>query len=189
MSSNNGLHLPRRKFIQAAGGVAGALIVSPAIAKQEQQKGARTIALHNLHTGEKNKVDYWIDGAYDPEALAELDKLLRDHRSNEICTIDTQLIDLLHDVQQKVERNGKPFEVISGYRSPTTNAKLREKSRKVAKNSYHMQGKAVDVQIKGCDSRDLFEAARALKGGGVGFYGSNRFVHVDVGSVRSWGRK
>ena len=189
MKKSNSLILPRRQFIQASAGLVSVIAAPQVFAKKASQKGARSIAMHNLHTGEKSRVDYWIDGEYQPEALAEIDKILRDHRTNEISAIDTKLIDKLNNLQLKLEREGKEFEIISGYRSPASNAKLAAKSSKVAKKSYHMKGKAVDVQLPGCGSRELFNAAKSLKSGGVGYYGNNRFVHLDVGKVRSWGRK
>lgn len=188
MSNANLLIHPRRRFIQTSAALAATFITPQLVAKPNKETGVRSIAFHNLHTGEKGKLDYWIDGAYEPEALAEIDKLLRDHRSDETCTMDTKLIDSLYSVQCELQCQGKTVEVISGYRSPATNAKLRNNSKGVAKKSYHMQGKAIDVQIPGYSSSKLFSAAKSLKNGGVGYYGDNRFVHLDVGAVRSWGR-
>ncbi|OOZ38428.1 DUF882 domain-containing protein [Solemya elarraichensis gill symbiont] len=149
-------------------------------------KEVRSISLHNLHTGEKSSVDYWFDGQYEKDALAEINKVLRDHRTDKVCEIDKSLIDYLSSVQKKLDVEGKTFEVISGYRAPESNAKLRQKSRGVAKESFHMKGMAVDIQIPGRSSGLVYKAATDLKLGGAGYYGKSRFVHLDVGGVRSW---
>jgi len=111
--------------------------------------------------------------------------LLRDHRAGTAHPMDTKLLDLLYQLQTKVERSGE-FQVISGYRSPETNEMLNRKSSKVAKRSYHMLGKAIDVRMPGFDTRQLRKAAISLKGGGVGYYASSDFIHLDIGPVRKW---
>jgi uncharacterized protein YcbK (DUF882 family) len=130
-------------------------------------------------------VVYWADGRYLPGALADIDYILRDHRAGEIKPIDTRLLDLMCSLRANLEIRG-PFHVISGYRSPETNALLRNRGQGVARNSLHLQGKAVDIRLPGCELSVLRRAAMKLKGGGVGYYPSPNFVHIDVGRVRHW---
>lgn len=146
----------------------------------------RRLRFHNLHTEEKIDLVYWTENNYVPESLSEINRILRDHRTNELAAIDTRLLDLLHRVSTAVDAS-RPFEIISGYRSPATNQTLRKSSTGVAKRSLHMQGKAIDVRIPGIELSNLRRAALALKGGGVGYYPDSNFVHLDVGRVRTWG--
>ncbi|MGE4063041.1 MAG: DUF882 domain-containing protein [Rhodospirillaceae bacterium] len=145
----------------------------------------RRLHLQNLHTGEKVAADYWADGAYIPGGLDDIAKVLRDHRNGRSHPIDPTLLDLLHKVQATLEPSS-PFHVISGYRSPESNAKLAAASSGVAKHSMHMDGKAIDIRIPGVDLTTLHKAAKSLKGGGVGYYAASNFVHMDVGRVRYW---
>jgi uncharacterized protein YcbK (DUF882 family) len=147
--------------------------------------GGRSISLANLHTGENLKSTYWESGHYIPEALAEIDRNLRDFRTGDVHPIDPELVDLLHDLKLKM-RSKTPFEVISGYRSPKTNAQLASESRSVARKSFHLRGMAIDIRLPDCDLRQLRKAALSLRRGGVGYYPKPDFVHVDVGPVRSW---
>ena len=148
--------------------------------------GSRRVALYNLHTGESLTTTYWEDGAYVPDALSEVNHVLRDFRTGDAHPIDPRLLDLLDRLSARVETRG-PFHVISGYRSPRTNAMLHENSAGVASKSLHMQGMAIDIRLADLDLAELHLAALALKGGGVGYYPSSNFVHVDVGPVRRWG--
>ena len=176
--------LSRRHFLRQAVGAAAGLIIAPAHAGLTRQE-PRALSLRNLHTGEKLTRTYWADGEYLTEPLADIDHLLRDHRSNQAHPMDPQLLDLLHRLQHKVGSR-KSFEIISGYRSPKTNNMLRGKSGGVAKKSLHMQGKAIDVRLPGHDLNKLRQAALSLKGGGVGYYPKSDFLHVDTGRVRFW---
>jgi uncharacterized protein YcbK (DUF882 family) len=191
----NSLKIPataksRRDFLKTAAGIATLLASPVAFAKSEKLKGARTISLHNLHTEEKIKVDYWIDGKYQPEALAELDLVLRDHRQNEVCSMDPKLIDILHNIQNATVGNAdKHVQILSAYRSPTTNSNMRRYKRGVAKNSFHMVGQAVDIRIPGVGNYDVFRAAQNLKEGGIGYYGRTGFIHLDTGTYRTWGAR
>lgn len=160
-------------------------IAGPALARSEGT-GARSLAFDNLHTGEKLNVDYWIDGAYVPDALHSINFVLRDFRNGEIHTIDPKLLDLLSALHAQMESDA-PFSVISGYRSPQTNAMLHEHSSGVAAHSLHMQGMAIDIRLADRDLRILHRSAVSLHAGGVGYYPSLDFVHVDVGRVRYWG--
>ncbi len=146
---------------------------------------SRRLRFAHLHTGEKLDVEYMTAGSYVPDALASVNVLLRDFRTDEQHDIDRELLDLLHALSRETRARGA-FEVISGYRSPRTNARLRERSSGVASGSLHMQGMAIDIRVPGVDLADLRDAARALKRGGVGYYPTSNFVHVDTGRVRTW---
>ena len=145
----------------------------------------RSLSLFNTHTEESLDSIYWARGEYLPKALDDLNYILRDHRTGEIKPIDTRLLDLLHALGRKLCAH-HPFHIISGYRSPATNARLRRHGRGVARNSLHLQGKAVDISLPGCDLPVLRESAVELRGGGVGYYPRQNFVHVDIGRVRYW---
>jgi uncharacterized protein YcbK (DUF882 family) len=125
---------------------------------------------------------------YQPDALKEINHILRDFRVNAVKPIDPKLLDLLHELGGTLETD-QPFHIISGYRSPHTNTLLRERGgvgTGVASRSLHMEGKAIDIRIPGVKLDHLRGAARSLKLGGVGFYPSSNFVHVDTGRVRYW---
>ena len=143
------------------------------------------IALDNLHTGERLEVQYAKGGQYDAAALGKLEVLLRDFRNDARHPIDPKLMDYLVEVAQAVGREPK-FSVISGYRSPQTNAKLHERSSGVAEHSLHMQGRAIDVRLAGVDCADLAAKAIDLRRGGVGYYRASNFVHLDTGAFRTW---
>ncbi|MDT8444778.1 MAG: DUF882 domain-containing protein [Desulfuromonadales bacterium] len=146
----------------------------------------RTLSLLNTHTGERLKeVVYWEQGSYIHDALNDLNYVLRDHRTDEIHPIDPMALDLMAAISRKVKAE-RPFEIISGYRSPQTNQELRKSSSGVAKNSYHMQGKAVDLRLPGVPLKFLRKAALDLRRGGVGYYPKSDFIHLDSGQVRSW---
>jgi uncharacterized protein YcbK (DUF882 family) len=146
---------------------------------------ARRLAFDNLHTGEKLDIAYWENGAYVPDALAAVNHVLRDHRNNEVHRIDPDLLDLLTALSRRVDA-GPRFEVISGYRSPETNALLHAESSEVAKASLHTVGMAIDIRMTDRSLPYLHDAALSLGMGGVGYYPTSDFVHVDVGRVRRW---
>ena len=176
--------LGRRQFLAGAGATLIAAPVTPALASLGD---VRQLAFDNLHTGEKLSVAYWEQGTYLPDALAEVNRLLRDFRTGQIHAIEPQLLDLLAVMHGKLE-TASPFGVISGYRSPTTNAMLQEESEHsgVASKSLHMQGMAIDIRVAGRPLQGLRDIAMAQRAGGVGFYPASDFVHVDVGRVRRW---
>ena len=147
--------------------------------------GARRLAFANLHTGENLDVAYWENGTYLPDALQAVNHVLRDHRNNEVHEIHPQLLDLLTALSQRLEATPK-FEVISGYRSPATNAMLHAESSEVAVASLHTQGEAIDIRMSGLSLGYLHDAALELDMGGVGYYPWSDFVHVDIGRVRRW---
>ena len=174
----------RRRFLQYGLGITTALAL-PATAFAKSHPIDRTLALHNLHTGEKVNATYWAEGEYQISELAAINRILRDHRTGDVMDIDPQLVNLLNLLHEQVGSK-KAFNVISGYRSPITNANLKKNSSGVAKKSFHMQGKAIDVALPGCDLAKLNSAALAMKVGGVGYYPKSGFIHVDTGPVRSW---
>lgn len=162
---------------------ATASLAAPRLARAHA--GERRISFYNLRTGESLDTVYWAEGSYVTEGLGEVDRVLRDFRSGEVQAIDPKLIDLLHRLHERLGAN-QAFQVISGYRSPATNAMLRKQSSGVAKRSYHMRGMAVDVRLQGINLKWLNHAALSLRAGGVGYYPRSDFVHIDTGRVRSW---
>ncbi len=174
----------RRHFLSLAAGSAVALAAAPAIALPRFET-RRALSFDNLHTGEKLALVYWTESGYEPEALRRIDWLLRDFRTGQVHPIDPNLLDLLAALNRRLDTPA-PYQVISGYRSPETNAMLAEESEGVAKNSLHIQGQAIDLRVPGRHLGLLRRAALSLKGGGVGYYPRSNFVHVDVGRVRHW---
>jgi uncharacterized protein YcbK (DUF882 family) len=174
----------RREFLRIGSGIAATLMLPPGLAKAASHT-ERSLSFYHTHTGEKIKTCYWAEGDYVEEGVREINQILRDHRTGEVYDMDQGLLDLLYLLQARVE-NTQSFQIISGYRSPKTNAMLSSKSKGVAKRSYHMQGKAIDIRLNGCDLKQLHKAALSLKAGGVGYYPSSDFIHVDVGRVRRW---
>ena len=146
---------------------------------------ARTIRLVNLHTGEKCGATYWEHGQYLPDAMAALNNVLRDHRTGQVHTIDPALFDLMVTLHNGVQSSAA-FEIISGYRSPASNAMLNAKSNGVATRSLHMDGKAVDLRLADRPLASVRKTALGMKKGGVGYYPESNFVHVDTGRVRQW---
>jgi uncharacterized protein YcbK (DUF882 family) len=184
-ANDNGLS--RRKFLKIGAVVSlGTVIpVSALAALRNAVEECRSLSLYNTHTGESLQTIYWADGDYIPEALQAIDVIMRDHRTGDVLPINPELLDLVHAIQRKL-RTRKAFHIISGYRSPKTNALLNRCNSGVAKNSLHMYGKAADIRLPGCRLCRLRDAATDLGIGGVGYYPQSRFVHVDIGSVRSW---
>lgn len=176
----------RRRFVgRTLGLAAGLCVAGEAPALILTSDADRTLAFQNLHTNENIECRYWSGGAYDPVALEDIAFVLRDHRADEVNDIDTGLLDLLTLVRRKLDVR-EPYHVISGYRSPKTNARLRARSNGVAKKSLHMQGKAIDVRLPPVPLTELRQVALDLKAGGVGYYPKSGFVHLDVGRPRFW---
>lgn len=177
----------RRTLIGRAGGAlllgaAGAAIGTPAYATTE---GARRLSFVNTHTGDAFADAYWESGTYVPGALQAINHVMRDHRSGETHAIDIRLLDQLHRLGGLVSASA-PFQIISGYRSPVTNARLHENSSGVATRSLHMDGRAIDIRVRGVDLVRLRDAALGMQAGGVGYYEASDFIHVDTGRVRRW---
>lgn len=180
------LPLQRRTFLKAT---AMALVGTWCIPKKTIAKifeaPERCLCLYHAHTGEFLKTIYWAKGTYLPESLQHINYFLRDYRNQAVQHIDTTLIDVLYTLSLKLETK-QPFQIISAYRSPKTNAVLRKKSRGVAKHSYHTKGQAVDIRLPHIGLKHLHHAALSLQSGGVGYYGRSRFIHIDTGPVRKW---
>jgi uncharacterized protein YcbK (DUF882 family) len=175
----------RRSFLKSSVVMASALGV-PALAKAASTApNERMLRLYNTHTGESLKSVFWAEGKFIPDALQDINKLLRDHRNDKISQMDPQLLVLLDQVSAKFG-DAHVLHVISGYRSPESNEKLRAASGGVARHSMHMDGKAIDIRLPGADLAKLHKAALAARGGGVGYYPESQFVHMDTGRLRSW---
>ena len=146
------------------------------------------LRFYHTHTNERLDIVYRRGDTYVPEALAELDHYLRDHRTGEVHHFDPRLFDLLHDLTASLDDTGAEIDVICGYRTPWSNEFLRTRSARtgVAKHSLHMQAEAIDIRLPGIPTSEVRDAALRLQRGGVGYYRDSDFVHVDVGRVRSW---
>jgi uncharacterized protein YcbK (DUF882 family) len=174
----------RRGFLALGLSSVALAMTSPAEAAIRRQP-ERALHLYNTHTGESLKTVYWGNGRYQSRAIAQISRLLRDHRSGTVHAIDPHLLDLIAAVQNRVGAKGA-VHVISGYRSPTTNAMMAQYSDGVATHSMHTKGKAVDIRMPGHAVPHVGRAARSLRGGGVGLYPESDFVHIDTGPIRLW---
>lgn len=173
----------RRGFLgAAASAAAGLLAPKGAFARP---LSPRVLRFDHLHTGEKLAIEYWKGGTYETESLNAIDYLMRDFRTGDIHPIDPPLLDLLHDLAE-VTGTSRPFEIISAYRSPLTNADLHAHSDGVATNSLHLKGMAIDIRLTDIPLNQLRRAALDSRRGGVGYYPASNFVHVDTGRVRAW---
>ncbi len=176
---------PGRREVLRLAALAAALGWPRAGTAQSTAGEPRALAFRNLHTEETVDVTYWADGRLVPDALRQVDWVLRDFRTGEARPIDPRLLDLLWNLRTALDTT-EPYEVISGYRSPATNTMLRRAGRGVARGSLHTKAMAVDVRVPGQPLAKLRASALALRQGGVGYYPSSGFVHVDVGRVRFW---
>jgi uncharacterized protein YcbK (DUF882 family) len=174
----------RREILGFAAATATALIAAPAIAVP-RLPAKRSLAFHNLHTGESLDVVYWAEGRYLPDAAQSVEYLLRDFHNDKVHTIDPALLDLLGTLRDRLNTRA-PYLVLSGYRSPETNAMLHRMSEGVATNSLHLEGRAIDLRVPDRTLADVHRAALAMNAGGVGYYPRSDFVHIDVGRVRQW---
>jgi uncharacterized protein YcbK (DUF882 family) len=172
--------ISRRRFLKAI--IAGALAfrIKNVLACQ---KPVRILSIYNIHTCESLYVQYYSSGEYDPQAIERINYLLRCHYTNEIKTLDINVINLLCDIKDSIDKNGQ-IQIISGYRSLAYNEFLRKQGRKVSKNSLHIRGLAIDFSIEGVSNNELSHIARSFSAGGVGKY--RNFVHIDVGRLRYW---
>jgi uncharacterized protein YcbK (DUF882 family) len=175
----------RRAFLRTLGLALPAAALPGPWARALAAPRPRSLSFRHAHTQERLAIVYHDGDGYLPESLERINRLLRDFRTEQIHPIDPPLLDLLYAVTLATSSRGR-FEVISGYRSPATNAMLRRNNPGVAKRSLHMQGRAIDVRLSDVDTRALRKAALALKAGGVGYYGRSNFVHLDTGRPRSW---
>ena len=184
----------RRSFLAIGAAAVGGLFVPALVAPAAEAanfksgviaKGARRVSFRNTHTGESFSGIYRVGDKYLPEAFDQINVVMRDFRTNQVYPMDPRVIDIIYMVQRMSGQN-RPYDIISGYRSPHTNAMLRQTSSGVAKKSLHMEGKAIDLRIDGFSTKRIRDLATSLKAGGVGYYAKSDFVHVDCGDVRSW---
>ncbi len=147
----------------------------------------RRIRMYSGRTGETIDTIYWIEGDYIKDAVDEINKFMRDWRTNGVKNMDLRTIDIMAASHRLMGAN-EPYTLLSGYRSPQTNNMLRSQSRGVAKNSLHMKGQAADLRLKSRSVGQMAKAATACRAGGVGRYSGSNFVHMDCGPVRVWGR-
>ena len=148
--------------------------------------GNYRLKFFHLHTGERLDIVYRKGGQYIPEALDQLDRYLRDHRTGDVHHYDPKVFDLLHDLTARLGRPNAEIDVVCGYRTSWSNEFLRTHGHGVARHSLHMQAMAIDIRLPGVSAARIRDAALALHRGGVGYYAESDFVHVDVGRVRRW---
>lgn len=188
MTDTSSLRITRRGLLGAF--AATAITAAPTYANAAGfLRGAgdiRRIRMTSPRTGEQVDTIYWIEGDYLKDAVKEIELFMRDWRTNQVHDIDIRTIDIMAAAHNLLD-SGEPYMLLSGYRSPQTNAMLRRRSRGVAKNSRHMQGQAADLRLRSRSVSQIYSAALACHGGGVGKYSGSNFVHMDCGPVRSWG--
>lgn len=180
--------LTRRDVLQGVGALSAAVLinslaVTPVLASRRDD--VYRISLWNTHTWERYSGVYRVGNRYLPDAFSEINHVLRDHRTGESFPIDPRVIDII-SVVHRVSGSRYPYKVLSGYRSPKSNAMLHRVSEGVAKQSLHMSGRAIDARIADVDTSKLRDIAKRLRAGGVGYYPSSDFVHMDSGSYRTW---
>ncbi|ATO33629.1 hypothetical protein DZA65_02623 [Dickeya dianthicola] len=175
----------RRKWLALGGAALGiALLPGQSLASLSTAR-PRILTLNNINTGERIKVEFSDGRRYNKEELSRLNHFFRDYRANKVKTIDPALFDQLYRLQVMLG-SSKPVQLISGYRSYSTNEDLRSHSKGVAKQSYHTQGKAMDFHIEGVQLANIRKAAMKMRAGGVGYYPQSNFVHIDTGAIRTW---
>ena len=182
MQSN---YLVTRRSLVKAGFAMLACGSLPSFARAYAAKETRSLHFHNIHTGENLKAVYWEEGVYLTETLKDIAYILRDHYTNDMKPIDPHLLDVLAYLHAALDSK-KPFEVVSGYRSPHTNAMLCRESRGVNPQSLHMYGKAIDIRLRDERLHAIRDEAMKMSQGGVGYYPHSDFVHLDVGPVKHW---
>ncbi|MGB5443991.1 MAG: YcbK family protein [Psychromonas sp.] len=177
--------LNRRKAIFTGLATLGAACIPTVSFASIFKNSPRELHLNNLHTGEELQTCYFDGKNYQRDEMKKINHLCRDFRQNEIKNMDKRLFDQLAAIQKIIGSNNQ-IHIISGYRSPATNKMLRAKSSGVAKKSMHMLGQAIDFRVEGVPLSEVKKAALSLKAGGVGYYPSSNFIHIDTGNVRSW---
>ena len=184
--TTNALSRRRLLGIFAAGIVAAAPTYSNAFSFLRGAGDIRRIKMHSGRSGESIDMIYWIDGKYIPEAMQEISHFMRDVRTGTTRAVDPRTIDIMAAAHRMMDVS-EPYMMLSGYRSPKTNAMLRSQSSGVARNSLHMVGKAADLRLKSRSVSQMYKAAAACNAGGVGKYSRSNFVHMDCGPIRHWG--
>ena len=184
--SSSGLTRRALLGVFAATAVAAAPTYSNAAGFLRGGGDIRRIRMYSGRTGERLDMIYWVDGDYIKDAVNEINHFMRDWRTDQVKTIDLRTVDIMAAAHNLLDVN-EPYMLLSGYRSPQTNAMLRRRSRGVAKNSLHMKGQAADLRLSSRSVNQMAKAAMACRAGGVGRYSRSNFVHMDCGEVRSWG--
>ncbi|MCX8133708.1 MAG: DUF882 domain-containing protein [Roseococcus sp.] len=174
----------RRAFLAGATGLATTLLAAPAVA-QALAGSTRRIAIRRVQTGDSFDGIYWRDGRYEREALRRLDAIMRDPGVDEATPMDPRLFDVLAAVRERLGSE-EAWLVISGYRTPETNASRARQSRRVSRASLHMSGMAADCRLPGREALGIARAAADMQTGGVGLYRRDGFVHLDCGPARRW---
>jgi uncharacterized protein YcbK (DUF882 family) len=189
MTIENSTGFTRRAILRAfaATAVTAAPTFSNAAGFLRGAGDIRRIRMYSGRTGERMDTIYWIEGKYVPEAVSEINQFMRDWRTNSVKSIDLRTVDIMSAAHNMLDVD-EPYMLLSGYRSPQTNAMLRSRSRGVAKNSLHIKGQAADLRLSARSVSQVARAAAACKSGGVGKYSGSNFVHMDCGVVRTWGR-
>lgn len=189
MTSTTGIKLTRRGLIKAfaATTVAATPMYANAAGFLRGAGDVRRVKMYSGRTGEHIDMIYWIEGKYIGDAMKEVNYFMRDWRQDKATNMDTRTVDIIAASRNLLETD-RPFMLLSGYRTPQTNAMLRARSSGVAKRSLHMEGKASDLRMEGRSVGQVARAAASVSGGGVGRYSGSNFVHIDCGQVRSWGR-
>lgn len=189
MTTSNSKGVTRRGVLTAF--AATTIVAAPTFANAfGLLRGAgdiRRLSMHSGRTGERLNTIYWVEGDYIPEAMAEINKFVRDWRTNQVIKFDTRTVDILAASHRLLDSE-TPYLLLSGYRSPQTNKMLRSRSRAVARNSLHMKGQAADIRLPGRNVSQISRAAISCSAGGVGKYSRSNFVHIDCGDIRVWGR-
>ncbi len=178
--------ISRRNFLKKSAIITGAAMMtqSEILAAVGEKK---VLKLHNVHLNKTFYAPFFEKNYYKLSGLFEVNKAFIDYRAKEMTRIDVKLVNLLYEIKQHLGYD-KQFNIVSGYRSAHTNAQLRKTHEGVAKNSYHIKGQAVDIYVPNVSLRKLRDVALGLKRGGVGYYPTSHFLHVDVGPVRTWRR-
>ncbi len=187
MTDTNTGSITRRGLLGvfAAGMVAAAPTYSNAFGLLRGAGDVRRVKMYSGRSGESLDAIYWIDGKYIPEVLKEINHFMRDLRADEALKMNPANLDIIAATHHLLDVN-EPYMLLSGYRTPATNAMLREHSRGVARNSLHMKGMAADLRLKSRSVSQMARAAEVCSAGGVGQYHRSNFVHMDCGPVRTW---
>lgn len=183
----HGMVMNRRRVLKlAVAGVSTLLAATSPAAVLIPADRERLLSVYAPNTGEILRLAYWIPGeGYLSQSIREMSHFMRDHRTDQVKPIDPELLDMLYQLQRQLQPR-QPIQILSGYRSPETNALLRQRSRNVAPNSWHMRAKAVDIRMPDRHLSDVHRAALALQAGGVGCYERSQFIHIDTGPLRRW---
>lgn len=188
MANDNSTGLTRRSLLRAF--AATTLVAAPTFSNAagllRGSGDIRRIRMYSGRTGERIDMIYWIDGKYIKDAVKEVNHFMRDWRTDQVKAMDLRTLDIMAASHNLLDVN-EPYMLLSGYRSPATNAMLRRRSRNVAKNSLHVKGQAADLRLSSRSASQVARAAVACRAGGVGRYSRSNFTHMDCGVVRSWG--